>query len=1324
MQVIDIKIQLAEVLSIPVQIGGTETAATVDSGAQMTVINSKYYDSIERQGLQEFIMLRGLHRELKKAIVQTCTIKINDVEYRLPVSIADMQDDMLLGIDFLRIFDCRLDLKNNALIIGNNKVTAVRKETTQMQGDQEARTARVILEHDLKIEPRSGAVALMKLDGPIKGQMIVENLMFNSDVFLPNVLIDNSTSLELLILNLKNKPYCLKQGRIVATATPVSQEEEPTPPSKEADLPDQTSTKPERGLPEHLQGLFTKSKVCLNEEEGKQLEELLIDYQDVFATSELDIGLFKGIKHSIDTGDARPIRHKMRRTPIHFQKEEEAHLRKLLDQGIIRPSQSEWAAAPVLVRKKDGGLRWCIDYRALNKVTIKDAFPLPNIEDCIELLAGSMYLSCLDCCQGYYNLEIVEKDKEKSSFITKYGLFEHNRLPFGLCTAPATFQRAIQLVLAGLTWKSVIAYLDDTIVLGLSFEMHLENLQEVLERFRKHNLKLKASKCVLFQKKVKWLGRIIEQGVISVNPENIKAVHDWKVPTTVRGLQAFLGFINYHRAHLPKLAEIAVPLYQLTRKNTEFIWSPTHEEAFQTLKTAMVTPPILVLPNSTDPFILDTDASAFAVSGVLSQVQDKVEKVVAYASASLTPPQRRYCTTRRELLAVLVFIRHFRHHLLHKQFLVRTDHSSLVWLLNFKVADGQIARWAEELSQYQFALQYRKGELHGNADGLSRQEELEDTCWRFEEGVRPEHLPCAKDQCRHCPRLFDRWSRFFREVDNIGNLGQQTVKITPVQIWVPQLTHAEILEAQQNDPHLRQITSWLTHGEPEEAMLQLASQTTKTLWLNQELLLLEQGILRYKYSCANGTRNLFIIPRDKVKEILSAYHDNSATGHLGMAKTLKRVRQTYFWANQKRDVKEYVESCRLCNLNKKPLTPVAPLGSYHAGIPMERLNVDLVGPLPRTKRGNVYILMAVDQFSKWMECIPLPNQTAITVAKALVEEIFLRLGCPLEMHSDQGTNFLSGVLQSVCDLLQVHRTRTTSYRPRSNGQAERFNRSIMPLLRIHAQAHDEDWDEALPYIASAMRSTVHRSTGFTANQLMLGREISMPVDLLLNPEIEEAGEEELTTHEYVNQVRKTMEYTHELARQALKGAQERQKRNYDKRIRHKAHNVGDLVYRLEDAPKNKLQPRYRGPYVVEERLTPALYRLRDKNGVEPQLRHYDKLKPCKTTELPRWITRHTQEQREEAAAEETEDSAQTEVAVQTEDSASSDDDVPPDEIESESEAEEAAAADPGPREAIQRGRRRDDNLIPVLPNPAGSRAADRRGRITRPPPRFDDYHFV
>ena len=490
-------------------------------------------------------------------------------------------------------------------------------------------------------------------------------------------------------------------------------------------------------LPEHIHDLFLRSCTEITLEQAERVAYFLLEFETVFAKNDTDLGCYTDITHSIDTSDAKPVRLQMRRTPLGFQGEEEKHLRQMLDMGVIRESTSEWAAAPVLVRKRDGSVRYCIDYRDLNNVTVKDAFPLPKIQECLDTLGNNAFLSTLDLQSGYWQLLVDPKDVHKTAFITKYGLFEHVRLPFGLCNSPATFSRAMQLLLRGLSWRTVLSYLDDVVILGTSFENHLDNLREVLVRLQQNNLKLKPKKCSLFKTEIDFLGRKVSKHGISVHPNHIDKVKTWPTPKNVNDIEKFLGFVNYHRDFIKDYAEYTTPLLKLTHKGVPFEWTEEHHQSFERLKQLLISTPSLGFPDENLTFILDTDASLTAIGCELSQIDANGKtRVISYGSYVLTPAQRNYCATKRELLAVVKFTRQYRHYLLGKPFYVRTDHNSLTWLTRFKNIQGMLARWLEELSQYDMTIVHRAGKEHVNADALSRIPDPINVCNCYQAGKK------------------------------------------------------------------------------------------------------------------------------------------------------------------------------------------------------------------------------------------------------------------------------------------------------------------------------------------------------------------------------------------------------------------------------------------------------------------------------------------------------------------------------------------------------------------------------------------------------------
>lgn len=408
------------------------------------------------------------------------------------------------------------------------------------------------------------------------------------------------------------------------------------------------------------------------------------------------------------------------------------------------------------------------------------------------------------------------EDRAKTAFVTKYGLFEYTRMPFGLCNAPGTFQRAMEVVLRGLQWRTLLIYLDDVIVLGKSVEDNLQNLGDVFEQVQRYGLKLKPSKCHLLRPEVLFLGHVVNGQGIRPNPELVQAVQDWTSPRNLTELQAFVGLCNYYRRFVPGFSEVCNPLYALQKKGAEFRWEAAQQDAFNKLKQRLTVAPVLAYPNSEGRFILNTEN----IGAVLSQLQEGEEKVIAYASAHLQETQRNYCVTRRELLAVVRFARQFRHYLLGRQFTLRTDHHSLTWLFRFKSPHGQLIRWLEELSQYDFVIEHRPGVKHGNADALSRAPGPYCEC--YEAGVDPKQLPCGG--CTHCTKEYKDWARFKEDVDDVVPLAVRRTGVedeagqpggqprqeppSPAVNWMDQYGTEEIAQKQREDTVLKQVHRW------------------------------------------------------------------------------------------------------------------------------------------------------------------------------------------------------------------------------------------------------------------------------------------------------------------------------------------------------------------------------------------------------------------------------------------------------------------------------------------------------------------------------------
>ena len=1218
--------------------------AVVDSAAMVTLIREDFFKSaFHPLDFGPVCVLSGIGTDpVHGRLVHNVPISVGTQTFLHTVCVAPIKDICLLGLDFMIATGCILNLSERTLTVDDETIPVTVNKHPGMQISNVSIVRRTVL------RPHSVGFVPAHLDTPIDGTYMVTGVS-NKKALVSNV-YGCGSSVVLKVINDSDSFVTLKKGKSIGHAEPA---ELAFPDTEHSTVNSATqkgakhSNPATQNLPEHLQQMYADNISDLSDNEKLQFKELLIEYQDVFSKDDFDLGcLSSGVEHKIQTHDEIPIAEKFRRTPLHFQKQEQEYLEKLLKQGVIEPSVSEWSAPPVLVRKKTGELRYCIDYRSLNAKTYKDNYNLPLIEDCLDSLHGKKLFCILDLCSGYYQIKLEENSRKKTSFNTRFGSFQWTRLPMGLCTAGATFSRAMSLVMRGLQWEEVIVYLDDIIVLGTDFNDTIASLRKVLDRFRQHNLKLKPRKCHFFRRQVEFLGKWVSGDGTAIAPDKLEAVKTWPVPQNAKELMSFLGFMNYHRNHMPDFAKVSSDLFTLAHAK-DFVWTRQHQACFDKLKNLAISAPMLAHASPDGLFILDCDASGSQIGAELSQVQNGVIKPICYASHILLKQHRNYCTTRKELLAVVKFCRQFRHYLLGRHFLVRTDHNSLVWLTRFRHLEGQLARWLEELSQYDFKILHRRGVDHQNADSLSRLRDPLKECDCYRAGSKVEDLPCGG--CPYCRRAHRQWARFNEDVDDVIPLSVRSVDLSepeqslpvpessPSSNWLESMSSLQLRQAQLDDRNIGTIIHWLEHNyEPSTRTLQLCSPETRALWLMRDQLCFRDSVLFYVWTDCENRSQCLVVPAELRLKVLYYCHDSRESGHLGQSKTLDKLKERFYWYGMSKDSNMYVKQCATCNRNKKGnRTPRSAQMSYHAGYPMERVHLDILGPInPKSRSGSSYVLVMVDQFTKWCELSALPAMNAELTAKAFLNHFIVNFGCPLEVHTDQGRNFTSDLFLSFCRLFEITKTRTTPYHPSSNGQCEVFNRTILQMIRSYVSRGMKDWDEHLPLISMALHSMKNKSTGFSANQLMLGREVLQPIDLILGVHRETPQ----NPSNWVSTLTHTLSEIHNLARENIGKTQLRQKRDYDLRVFERSYNVGDVVYLRDSSTEigisSKLRPPWTGPFLVSS-ARPPIYRLCGRR--KAFVVHHDRLKPCHDSTFPLWLQRKRHNLLTSAPIEETGD---------------------------------------------------------------------------------------
>ncbi|KAI8436675.1 hypothetical protein MSG28_010163 [Choristoneura fumiferana] len=868
----------------------------------------------------------------------------------------------------------------------------------------------------------------------------------------------------------------------------------------------------EDDLDEYDRALFpdqAKRKTSIASIDIQALTTFLDNNRTVFSPNGEPV---KGFEHAIETGDHKPISvppYRLSPVKTEILKKE---IGNMLAENIIEPCSSPWAAPVVMVPKKDGSIRVCVDYRQLNAVTTADAYPMPRIDDLLHGAKPTPFMSTIDLRAGYWQISVKEDHRDKTAFVTPFGIYRFRRMPFGLRNAPATFQRMMDRFRITLSHIKLLIYLDDLIVMSATFEDHLRDLQDVFTKLREFNLTANREKCNFCCTRIKYLGHYITPDGLQLDPGKVSAILATPPPRNLKHLLTFVQMCSWYRRFIPGFAKVAEPLTRLTKKNATWKWEEEQTTAFAKLRELLTTSPILAQADHTKPYIIKTDASSYALGAVLVQGEGDKEHPVEYASRLLTKAERNYSTTEREALAVVWAVEKFRGYVEGGKITIMTDHQALRWLMSLKSPSGRLARWALLLQPYDITVKYIAGRTNVVADSLSR----------------PNCEPGTQEECGLCTVVVD----------------------------MPAKTKEVIREEQHKDADIVKIVQSLENTNEEEA--------------------------RY-WSRKEGSQ--LVIPKQEQANIIAAYHDDSTAGHYGTDKTLDRLTKRYFWKGMRKQVETYVRNCLQCQRYKP--TNQKPAGLLQTMAQNQRFEVvafDLFGPLPRTADNHNWIFIVEDVATRWVELFALQRATAEECAKVLLDEIILRYGTPRRFLSDNGSQFVSSVMQQLTYCLGIKHGFTPVYHPETN-PCERKNRDMKTQLAILVGDNHLTWAEKLPSIRFAMNTAKSCSTGYTPAYLTFGRELRTPDDV--NHDLREIVENDSFIKEVTPRLL-MMANTLNRAREIQNEKEEKRKEYVDKKRQPcPDYQPGDLVlvntHVLSKANQGfsaKLAPRRDGPYTI------------------------------------------------------------------------------------------------------------------------------------------------
>ena len=820
---------------------------------------------------------------------------------------------------------------------------------------------------------------------------------------------------------------------------------------------------------------------------------------------------------------------------------------EMVDMDLVEKCSSPWASPVVIVGKSDGGHRMTLDLRALNAVTKADAYAMHRVDEMLACLSGATIFSSIDLTKGYWQIPVAEEDRDKTAFHGPDGLYRCKRAPFGEKNSGATFQRAMDTVLAGRIWKNCLSFVDDVFIFSKTLEDHVRDLDEVFGKLTAAGFTINPRKVKLFQKRIEFLGFIIEEGKHRPDPKKLDALVNYPVPKSTKHVQRFLGFVGFYRHFFDHYEKIARPLYRLLGKDKKFEWSRECQAAYLDLCTGLKESTFLYMPNLNEPFVIQADACHGGLGCVLANYRDGKYFPVWFASKSLTGAQRNYSTTEQECLAIVWAIRKFRAFVEYSHFIVETDHQALQWLMRIKDPIGRLARWSLELQGYDFEIRYRKGINNQAADALSRMHEI-------------------------------------------------------ALLEYEVITKAELKGAQETDSHLHQLIEHLSGNVSVDARVGRDAREAR---------LSDSGILLKYIGSLGGTEvasNWKIwLPEALIGKVLAFYHNSILTGHMSTNKTFQRVQDRFWFQGMRKKVAEHVKNCMTCQLIKPPNSYKVGIGKSHqATEPWGSISIDLMGPYTKGIKGCQYLLVAVDNCTKYIELFGLRRATARIIIDRLWR-ICLKWGFPSTIISDHGSQFKSRIYQRWCSSLGITSYLTAVATPRAN-PCERYNHTVKDRI-IAAISECREWDSILDEVAFSVNTAVNDSTGFSPVFLNFGRELKDPQDNFLGV-IPKFISRSSKFKEHLDQVR-------EEAKANTRNSQDKFLSRFNSGRKEKIYSVGEKVlvtsFNLSNAAKgltSSLMKKFKGPFIINKAFSNSVYEVKDpQSGKVLGKLHVENLKP-------------------------------------------------------------------------------------------------------------------